>query len=129
MVASRIFREWEILRGSLARLISAVMQIYASALASLAIVAPAEWRQMANRQLATVTFFAFLTFFYLDAWPYATYEDSPYHDVEDPITWIRLGLLALAGVFVSLFSPRPASFTGRSVRKIKHHSRKVSHKT
>ncbi len=108
MVACRIFREWEILRHRTLRGLSpAAIQIYASALASLAVVAPSEWRQTANRQLAIITFFAFLTFFYLDAWPYATYKQSPYHDIKNPITWIRLGLLAFVGVFVSLFSPRP----------------------
>ncbi len=105
-----------------ARLSPAAIQIYASALASLAVVAPSEWRQTANRQLAIITFFAFLTFFYLDAWPYATYKQSPYHDIKNPITWIRLGLLAFVGVFVSLFSPRPAIHAGRTVRKIKNYS-------
>ncbi len=107
------------LSPSKARLISAATQTYSSALASLAIIAPSEWRMVANRQLAIITFFAFLTFFYLDAWPFATYKQVPYHGIEDPITWIRLSLLAVAGVFVSLFSPRSASRMGWSVRKIK----------
>ncbi len=92
-----------------ARLSSTAAQTYATVLSSLAIVTRSEWRHTANRQLAILTFFAFLTFFFLDAWPYATYDQLPYHDIKDLITWIRLGLLTLAGVFVSLFSPRPAS--------------------
>ena len=56
---------------------------------------------------ATLLFvLAFACTFVLDGWPYASLDPLPYHNPHSWITWTRLGLLSILGVFIPLVEPR-----------------------
>lgn len=50
---------------------------------------------------------ALVTYVYLDAWPFATEVLEPFDPADDPVTWVRLGLLGFAGGVIPLIMPRP----------------------
>ena len=50
---------------------------------------------------------ALVTYAYLDAWPFATEVLEPFDPADDPVTWVRLGLLGFAGGVIPLIMPMP----------------------
>ena len=69
--------------------------------------APAHWRDAATNQLNFLLFVEFVVYCVLDIWPYATYFSSPADPSSDPVTWVRVALLALSTFIIPLMTPNP----------------------
>lgn len=52
-------------------------------------------------------FVEFVVYCILDIWPYATYYLEPVDSSSDPVTWVRIAMLAFSGLVIPLVMPRP----------------------
>jgi hypothetical protein len=83
------------------------LQVYVSLLALATLTLPVPQRDVTSRQIMLLLLSASLVYFYLDAWPYATYYLSPFDPPNEAVTWVRFGILVFAGVVTPMTMPRP----------------------
>ncbi len=78
-------------------------------------------RDTSNNLAALLLLLDFAVYFFLDAWPFAKIDSLRFHPDTSVMARIRLVCLAIAGVLIPLFSPRPfrptkAGVSGHGVR-------------
>ena len=83
-----------------------VRQSYACFLALVALTARRTRASVASFHLSTLLLITFSVYAYRDIWPLLTFTLVPADDWEGTVLWVKMGLLAVAGVVIPLISPR-----------------------
>ena len=61
---------------------------------------------VASAHLSSLLFITFSVYAYRDVWPLLTFTLVPADAWEGTLLWVKIGLLALAGIVVPLITPR-----------------------
>ncbi|KAJ3929467.1 MAG: hypothetical protein NXY57DRAFT_1016596 [Lentinula lateritia] len=80
--------------------------LYTTILSLSSLVASYRWSRNSIRHLNTVLCATFATYAYRDVYPLGTYKVVPQDGSDGCFTWVKIGLLFLAGVLVPLCVPR-----------------------
>lgn len=81
-------------------------QLYASGLAVLNIAAPASLARTVAPHLVIILLASCVTYGLRDIWPLMTYTLRPLDVHEGAFLWIKIALLAIAGIVIPLTAPR-----------------------
>ena len=86
--------------------INTEFQAYASFLAFLAFASQSWLRKLVSKHLNLVLVLTLIVYFHRDAFPLATYTDSPLDLAEGQILWVKIVALTVTGAVAPLLVPR-----------------------
>ncbi|KAJ3850966.1 hypothetical protein EV368DRAFT_74841 [Lentinula lateritia] len=87
-------------------LICIFLQLYTTILSLSSLIASYRWSRNSIRHLNTVLCATLATYAYRDVYPLGTFRVVPQDGSDGSFTWVKIGLLFLAGVLVPLCVPR-----------------------
>lgn len=83
-----------------------ILQLYASALALLNVASQPSLARLAARHLILVLLASCAVYGHRDIWPLMTYTLRPLDAREGALLWVKIALLAIAGIVIPLTIPR-----------------------